>query len=115
MSSFLTPAERRLVDRFVETLRQRLPDGALRSVTLFGSRARGASREASDIDVAIEVAPEVAPLSARRAAADAAHDAMAEADAYALGLSPVVVPAGQGGALGAALARDGQRLYPRAA
>jgi hypothetical protein len=46
---------------------------------------------------------------------DAAHDAMAERDAFALGLSPVVVPAGQGGALGAALARDGERLWPRAA
>jgi hypothetical protein len=40
---------------------------------------------------------------------------MAEGDGFALGLSPVVVPAGQGGGLGAALARDGERLWPRAA
>lgn len=115
MPRFLTPAEDRLLDRFLEILRQRLPDGALRSVTLFGSRARGGSHEASDIDVAVEVAPEVAPLAARRVVTDAAHDAMAERDAFALGLSPVVVPAGQGGGLGAALALEGERLWPRAA
>jgi predicted nucleotidyltransferase len=115
MTRFLTPAEDRLIARFLDLLAQRLPEGALRSVTLFGSRARGASHEASDIDVAVEVVPEVAALEARRAVADAAHDAMAERDAFALALSPVVVPAGQGGALGAALARDGERLWPRAA
>jgi hypothetical protein len=115
MARFLSPAEDRLIDRFLDLLEQRLPPGALRGVVLFGSRARGDSGEESDIDVAVEVAPGVAALAARRAVADAAHDAMAEGDAFALGLSPVVVPAGQGGGLGAALARDGERLWPRAA
>jgi hypothetical protein len=115
MPRFLTPAEDRLIDRFLDLLVQRLPAGALRGVVLFGSRARGHSGEDSDIDVAVEVAPDVAPLAARRAVTDAAHEAMAEGDGFALGLSPVVVPAGQGGGLGAALARDGERLWPRAA
>jgi hypothetical protein len=115
MPRFLTPAEDRLIDRFLDLLVQRLPEGALRGVVLFGSRARGTSGEDSDIDVAVEVAPGVPALAARRAVADAAHDAMAERDAFALGLSPVVVPAGQGGGLGTALARDGERLWPRAA
>jgi hypothetical protein len=115
MPRFLTPAEDRLIDRFLDLLVQRLPERALRGVVLFGSRARGNSGEDSDIDVAVEVAAEVAPLAARRAVTDAAHDAMAERDGFALGLSPVVVSAGQGGSLGAALARDGERLWPRAA
>jgi hypothetical protein len=115
MARFLTPAEDRLVARFLDLLVQRLPAGALCGVTLFGSRSRGESHEDSDIDVAVEVAPGVAALVARRIVSDAAHDAMTEADAFALSLSPLVVPAGQGGALGAALARDGERLWPRAA
>jgi hypothetical protein len=115
MARFLTPAEDRLIDRFLDLLLQRLPPAALVRVTLFGSRARGTSTERSDLDVAVEIAPGVAALAARRAVSDAAHDAMAERDAFAIGLSPVVVPAGQGGALASALARDGERLWPRAA
>jgi hypothetical protein len=112
---FLTPAEDRLIDRFLALLQQRLPEGALGAVTLFGSRARGDATEHSDLDIAVELAPGLAPLAARRLVVDAAHDAMAEQDAFGLGLSPVVVPAGQAGGLAAALARDGERLFPRAA
>ena len=115
MPRFLTPAEDRLIACFLALLEQRLPAGALRAVTLFGSRARGDSTAESDLDVAVEVGPGITPLAARRLVVDAAHDAMTERDAFGLGLSPVVVPAGQGGALGAALARDGERLWPRAA
>jgi hypothetical protein len=115
MARFLTPAEDRLVAAFLALLEQRLPGGALRTVTLFGSRARGDAHEGSDLDVAVEVGPGLAPLEARRIVADAAHDAMAARDGFALGLSPVVVPVGQRGGLGSALARDGERLWPRAA
>jgi predicted nucleotidyltransferase len=64
MPRFLSPAEDRLIDRFLDLLLQRLPHGTLRSVTLFGSRARGDAPEESDIDLAVEIAP---GLVARRA------------------------------------------------
>jgi predicted nucleotidyltransferase len=112
MARFLTPAEDRLIERFLELLQQRLPDGALRGVTLFGSRARGDSNEHSDLNVAVEMWPELAQPAARRLVVDAAHDAMRERDAFAVGLSPVLVTPGQGGALGAALEGEGERLWP---
>jgi predicted nucleotidyltransferase len=112
MARFLTPAEDRLIDRFLDLLVQRLPEGALRCVTLFGSRARGDSNEHSDLNVAVEVRPGLAQPAARRLVVDAAHDAMLERDAFVLGLSPVVITPGQGAAFGGALAREGERLWP---
>lgn len=113
MARYLTPAETRLVDHFVALLEARLPAGALRGVTLFGSRARGDAGARSDIDVAVEVAD---PASVtRHAVADAAHDAMLELDGFGLGLNPVVMREGEGGGLRPALDRDGKRLWPRAA
>jgi hypothetical protein len=64
------------------------------------------------LNVAVEVAQGAASLAVRRIVVDAAHDAMVERDAFELGLSPVVVKAEQAGALGATLAREGERLWP---
>ena len=44
--------------------------------------------------------------------ADAALDAIMKRDAFGLGLAPVVVAPTAGGQLAAALARDGERLWP---
>lgn len=49
----MSEAERRAIDAFVDALRQRL-GGGLRSVWLYGSRARGEStREYSDVDLLV--------------------------------------------------------------
>jgi predicted nucleotidyltransferase len=54
LSELLAPNELLAVQRFVERLRERYP-ARIRQTTLFGSKARGDSREWSDIDILVIV------------------------------------------------------------
>ncbi len=60
-STLLTPPEQQAVDALGSQLRERFP-GRILQMILFGSKARGDSREWSDIDVLILVDDEDWPL-----------------------------------------------------
>ncbi len=49
----LTPTEQRAVDEFRARLRGILPSGGLKSLILYGSKARGDAHPGSDIDLLI--------------------------------------------------------------
>lgn len=55
--SHLQPAERQLIEEFVQRLLEQF-DGEVRSVILYGSKARGESTPDSDIDVLVVVESE---------------------------------------------------------
>ena len=52
--SHLTPLEREAVDRYIQSLGERLGPRLARAI-IFGSRARGEGHEESDLDVAVVV------------------------------------------------------------
>ena len=112
MTMRLSPAEDALLRDFTARLLALVPAGAVRAVTVFGSRARGDSNEYSDLDVAILAAPGVDCRHLRDVVADVATTAEAELDAYDLMLAPVVVPDGPLRALRGAIARDGIMVWP---
>jgi hypothetical protein len=116
MRNVLSPGEQALLARFIELLLARADPGAVTAVRVFGSRARGASHERSDLDVAVLAAPGADQRRLRDAAADAAWDAMAAMDAFGLALAPVVLPPQDGPVptgIYSAVARDGITLWPR--
>jgi uncharacterized protein len=83
----LTPPEGAALDVFVHRLRDRL-GARIVDLRLFGSKARGDSREGSDIDVAVLV--EGDRLAAEDVAIDIAFEVNLEHDVY---ISPRVIPA----------------------
>jgi hypothetical protein len=113
---WLSPGERALLARFIDLLLARAAAGAVASVRVFGSRARGTSHENSDLDVAVFAAPGADRIALRNAAADSAWDAMAERDAIGLRLSPVALPALDADepptGLYAAIEREGVTIWP---
>ncbi|HYF07070.1 MAG TPA: nucleotidyltransferase domain-containing protein [Acetobacteraceae bacterium] len=107
----LSPAEEKLLHRFVERLLAIVPVGIVRAVVVFGSRARGGSNERSDLDVAVEIAPEADVLALRHLASGVADGVMSEMDAYGLGLSVLVLPPGPPTGVRGAIQRDGIRVW----
>jgi hypothetical protein len=111
----LSPGERAALGRFLTLLLGRADSGAVAWVRVFGSRARGLSGEASDLDIAVQAAPGADRRRLRDAAADSAWDAMAERDAFGLRLAPVVLPAPEPvppTGVHAAIAAEGISLWP---
>ena len=111
----LSPGERAALGRFLTLLLDRAEPGSVAWVRVFGSRARGQSGEASDLDIAVQASPGADRLRLRDAAADAAWDAMAERGAFGLRLAPVVLPAPEpvpATGLHAAIAQEGIALWP---
>jgi len=106
----LTPAERDLLGAFARDLRARLGEGAIDSLTVFGSRARGDAGEESDLDVAVQ-------LSGReeRSGLRAVQEAAADVSSEDIHLRPIVIfpqtPVRPG--LRAALDREGVTIYRR--
>src|SRR5437870_5195708 len=80
----MTPKERHLLDQFKVLLAQRVK---LRSLVLFGSRARGDADDQSDLDVLVAVEDHVDEI-VRQAVSDCAWEA---SFASGIVLSPVVV------------------------
>jgi hypothetical protein len=116
MRNKLSPGEQALLARFLRRLLAAVEPGAIAWVKVFGSRARGASHEHSDLDVAVLAAPGADRIALRNAAADAAWDAMEEQDAHGLRLAPVALPAlaeGEAPAgIYAAIEREGIQIWP---
>jgi uncharacterized protein len=83
----LTDLESAALDEYVQRLRARL-GAAVVGLRLFGSKARGDSREDSDIDVAVLVQGD--RLAAEDVAIDVAFEVNLEHDVY---ISPRVIPA----------------------
>ena len=110
MTTRLSPAEERLLARFAVLLDAAAP-GRVRALRVFGSRARGASHEGSDLDVAVEPVAAADMGALRRQAIDAAWEAAAELSLEALALAPVVLPM-DGRGLASAVAREGRLLRP---
>lgn len=92
MPGRLSPAEEVLLSAFLERLLATVPVGAVSSVRVFGSRARGESGPDSDLDVAVELAAGADRARVADAVADAAWDASFTNDLIELGLAAVVVP-----------------------
>lgn len=107
----LSPSEDALLKDFVARLLAAAPEGSVRAVRVFGSRARGGSNERSDLDVAVELALGVEQRALHYLVADAAADAMEAMDAYDLGLAPVALPPGPAVGLRAAIERDGLDVW----
>ncbi len=116
MPGRLSPGEKALLARFLRRLLAAAPPGSVAWVKVFGSRARGASHERSDLDVAVLAAPGADRAALSNAAADAAWEAMEEQDAHPLRLSPVALsslPMGKAPTgLHAAIEREGIRIWP---
>lgn len=106
----LSPSEERLLEEFRRRLLAAAP-GQVASIRVFGSRARGASHEGSDLDVAVEPGPGVEPNALRHLAVEVAWDAMEALGLEALMLTPTVVPMVDGGGLAEAIAREGITLW----
>jgi predicted nucleotidyltransferase len=81
----LSPAERNLLDALKRALGERF-GARLRSLDLFGSRARGAGRDDSDLDVLVDV--QDVTRDERTAIIDLAADLSVE---HGLVLSPLVL------------------------
>jgi predicted nucleotidyltransferase len=107
MAHRLSPAEEVLLRLFVERLLAAAPPGAIASVRVFGSRARGDSGPESDLDVAVELADAVHRPEIHRLAAGLAYDVMEERDAFGLALAPLVLAPGPETGVRSAIARDG--------
>lgn len=117
MPGRLSPAEEVLLGAFLDRLLAAAPSGAIASVRVFGSRARGESGPDSDLDVAVELASGADRALVADAVADAAWNASIEKDLIELGLAPVVVPPFTAAPTGlaASILREGLTLWKAAA
>ena len=88
-----------------------LPEGAVKAIIVFGSRARGKSGPHSDLDVAVMIAPEADKLAMRRLATDIGYDLSEEMDLLELGLAPLAIPTEPRQALHNAIDRDGLEIW----
>jgi predicted nucleotidyltransferase len=107
MAPRLSRQERGLLEAFAGALRQRF-GARLRDVVLFGSRARGAGRDDSDLDVLVVV--DALGREERHAVLDEAADASVS---WGLMLSPLVVDSARWRAdlpIARAIAQEGLRL-----
>ena len=115
MRNMLSPGEEALLARFLRGPLAATDPGVIAWVKVFGSRARGASHEHSDLDVAVLAAPGADRIALCNAA-DAAWDAMEEQGAHGPRLSPVALPAlAESQAptrIYAAIEREGIQIWP---
>jgi predicted nucleotidyltransferase len=107
----LSPAEEKLLHAFLERLHATAPRGAVASVRVFGSRARGDGDERSDLDVAVMLAPGAEQAALQRIVTEAQFAATEARDALELGLSALAVPTGPEAGLRDAIARDGFDIW----
>ena len=82
----LSPAEKDVLARFRAALSDRF-GGRLRSVVLFGSRARGEARADSDYDVAVFLRGGARTEKERRRVADVTTDLLLETGAFIVPLT----------------------------
>ncbi len=111
MPGRLSPAETVLLDRFLERLLAQAPEGSVRSVAIFGSRARGDGDEHSDLDLAVVAAPGADRHRLADLVADVTTEVEFETDGFDLMLSHIVVPDGPPRGLRGAIAREGLVLW----
>jgi predicted nucleotidyltransferase len=111
LSHRLSPAEEKLLLHFLDRLHATAPFGAIEAVRVFGSRARGESHEASDLDVAVMLREGVEHRPLQRIVTDAAMDAVEARGAHELGLSALAIPAGPDVGIRHAISRDGFDLW----
>lgn len=109
------PSEEKLPEAFAARLSAATTPRIVLAVTVFGSRGRGDSGPDSDLDVAVDVAAGADQRALQTLAVDLATDFMMEREAEALGLARVVLAPGPLWGLRAAVARDGLRIWRRAA
>ena len=107
----LSPTEDLLLDRFRERLLAAAPAGSVRSLVVFGSRARGGSHELSDLDVAVMLAPGTDVHALRRLACDVGWNVSEELDLQEVGLAPVALLPEPRQALHDSIARDGVPVW----
>lgn len=92
--TLLTPGERQVLEDFLSRA-MRLPKARrIKTITLFGSRARGGSHEGSDLDVTM-FCDGFRDRELERQILDAAIEAMYELDAMEIRLHPVVLFEGE--------------------